>query len=316
VNTSALLDAAVPLIAHGLAGILYHRRASGAWGWRTYVDTAPSPSKTALCLMAVDAATGGPARADGMVVETGGAGGQAEVQRVQDIIAAASGWLARNHHRWESFVEDDKDVQGTAWEHMAYALGVQAVLRADGDPYDQRLSRAWQLMNDLWDDEADLWGEPGASGRRATIRAAFHTVCAYEEAKTRLAATSLAEGNQAGSRAGNGVGDEPEIARLVAVEPMRAQILVSFGGTPVPCAVPERVLALAAILAGAGPGAMTVADIATAMYVAPSSVAKYVQRLNRAVSDALGGADAKLVVACRTPGGSGYALADRSASTG
>jgi hypothetical protein len=91
--------------------------------------------------------------------------------------------------------------------------------------------------------------------------------------------------------------------------------LVSSGSVPVPCALPERLLALAEVLAGTGADGMAVAAIAAAMYVAPSSVAKYVQRLNRAVSGALG-TDAKLVTACRSHGGSGYVLADRSASTG
>jgi hypothetical protein len=57
-DTSVLLDRAGPLIAHGVRGLLYHRRTSGAWGWRTYVDTTPSPSKTALCLIAVAGSAG------------------------------------------------------------------------------------------------------------------------------------------------------------------------------------------------------------------------------------------------------------------
>jgi hypothetical protein len=57
-DTSVLLDRVEPLIAHGVRGLLYHRRSSGAWAWRTYVDTAPSPSKTALCLMAVAGSAG------------------------------------------------------------------------------------------------------------------------------------------------------------------------------------------------------------------------------------------------------------------
>lgn len=199
-DTSVLLDRVEPLIAHGIRGLLYHRRSSGAWGWRTYVDTAPSPSKTALCLMAVAASAGclgagdpfDPAR--DVLLESGGVSGETVMRRPSQVVAEAADWLLRNHHRWETFVEDDKDVQGTAWEHMAYALGVQAVLRAGVNPYDQRLARSWRLMSDLWDgSETGLWNEPGASGRRATVRAAFHTVCAYEEARARVAQLGMAE---------------------------------------------------------------------------------------------------------------------------
>jgi hypothetical protein len=125
-------------------------------------------------------------------LEVGVAGG-VQRKRPTQIVAEAAQWLLRNHHRWETFVEDDKDVQGTAWEHMAYALGVQAVLRAGGNPHDPRLAKAWPLMNDLWDAETGMWNEPGASGRRATIRAAFYTVTAYEEARLRISQMSMAE---------------------------------------------------------------------------------------------------------------------------
>jgi len=321
-NTSRLLERAKGLVAWGLTGLLYHRRPSGAWGWRTYVDTAPSPSKTALCLMAVAAAArlqaaGSPGSADDLKAETGGVSGQVQVKPLADVVGEAAGWLARNHHRWETFVEDDKDVQGTAWEHMAYALGVQAVLRSGGNPYDQRLAKAWRLMSDLWDDEAGLWNEPGASGKRATIRAAYYTVCAYEEARARLGQMSMAEPGQSPGAGPAALDGGAAVIRSVAVEPALQQVLVCAGDLPaVSCPVPERLLTLAVMLDTAGPSGMTAAEIAAAMYVAPSSVAKYVQRLNKVVADAYGGMTVKVVIACQTSRGSGYVLADRSASTG
>ncbi|MFE4640546.1 hypothetical protein [Streptomyces sp. NPDC056730] len=151
-----------------------------AWGWRTYIDTDPSPSKTALCLLALSTVCSGtgpggePAYRDGPR-EAGGVHGPVQRKRLSDVVAEAGQWLLHNHHRWEEFVEDDKDVQGTAWEHMAYALCTQATIRAGASPRDPRLAKAWKLMNDLWDPEAALWNEPGASGKRATIRAAYYT---------------------------------------------------------------------------------------------------------------------------------------------
>ena len=50
-------------------------------------------------------------------------------------------------------------------------------------------------------------------------------------------------------------------------------------------------------------------EIAAALHVSPSSVAKYVQRLNQAVSGAFGGAGIRLVVPWPPGRGSGYMLA-------
>lgn len=313
-DTSVLLDRVGPLIAHGVRGLLYHRRSSGAWGWRTYVGTAPSPSKTALCLMAVAGSAGclaagdpfGPAR--DVLVETGGAGGETVMRRPSQVVAEAADWLLRNHQRWETFVEDDKDVQGTAWEHMAYALGVQAVLRAGGSPHDQRLARSWRLMNDLWDAEAGLWNEPGASGKRATIRAAFHTVCAYEEARSRVTQLGMTEETAAGSGLAAGADTahmEPVSAELIT---SRLELVVSTREASAACSLPERLFAFAAVL-HRSPGGLAAGDIAAALHVSPSSVAKYVQRLNQAVSAAFGGAGIRLVIPWPPGRGSGYMLA-------
>lgn len=106
-------------------------------GWRTYIDTDPSPSKTALCLLALSAVCAGtgpggePAYRD-EPREAGGVHGAAEAVvrgggRGPPVAAAQPPPV-------ETFVEDDKDVQGTAWEHMAYALCTQAALRAGASP--------------------------------------------------------------------------------------------------------------------------------------------------------------------------------------
>ncbi|WP_242895348.1 hypothetical protein [Actinomadura litoris] len=328
-DTGALAARVEPLIGHGVAGLLYHRRPSGAWGWRTYVDTAPSPSKTALCLMAVAAAAGRagarPAAAGSWAqgvpgdrpLEVGGVHGRPELLRPLQIAAEAGQWLLGNHHRWETFVEDDKDVPGTAWEHMAYALGVQGVLAAGGSPHDRRLGRAWRLMNELWDAEAGLWNEPGASGRRATIRATYYTVCAYEQARRRIAQLGMA-GADAATGDDRLEGAPPEIGEVSLVAEGR-QIVVSTAEASTACAVSQRLFDLAALLRDA-PGGLAVSQIAAALHLAPSSVPKYVQRLNKAIIEGLGGAPVKLVVASRLPAGdepgsgpwSGYAMVAQS----
>ncbi|MFC5188014.1 hypothetical protein ACFPM5_42180 [Actinomadura harenae] len=309
IDTTRLTSRIAPLIGHGLAGLLYHRRTSGAWGWRTYVDTAPSPSKTALCAMAVAAATGhtiGRTPADDSPLEVGGASDGIELKRPSQIIGEAGQWLLRHHPRWETFVEDDKDVQGTAWEHMAYALGVRGVLLAGGSPYDQRLARAWKLMDGLWDAEGGLWMEPGASGRRPTIRAAYYTVCAYEAARIRVAQLTMA-GHDAAAAAGPLTTGHAEF-REVSLIADGCQILVSTTEESVACTVSGRLFDLAVLLHRA-PHGLTTQAIGRALGVAPSSIPKYVQRLNAAITDGLGGAPIRLITACQTTHGSGYALA-------
>ncbi|MFF3754605.1 hypothetical protein ACFYYH_29860 [Streptomyces sp. NPDC002018] len=316
VNTSTLAERVAPLVSHGVRGLLYHRRSSGAWGWRTYVDTSPSPSKTALCLLALSSVLTltGP---DGLPTgqdewwDVGGAGGTVRKKQLGLVVAEAGQWLLRNHHRWEEFVEDDKDVQGTAWEHMAYALGVQAAVRAGASPRDPRLSKAWRLMDTLWDPESGLWTEPGASGRRPTVRAAFSTIMAYGEARAHI--TRSAIGGQ--DTHVEGTASSEVLVRKASLGSERRVLLTAEGsGTVVTCTLSERLFALVRLLVQEPDYSMTVAEIARALYVAPSSVPKYVQRLNRAVSEAFDGAPTRLIAARTVNECSGYGLTSRQAS--
>lgn len=313
VETGGLLERVEPLIDHGVHGLLYHRRPSGAWGWRTYVDTDPSPSKTALSLLALSAVTSGvgpdgePAYRDNPR-GTGGVHGPEQRKRLSEAVTEAGRWLLRNHHRWETFVEDDKDVQGTAWEHMTYALCAQAAVRAGTSPRDPRLARAWRLMNDLWDPEAALWNEPGASGRRSTIRAAYHTVSAYEEAMRRLTRLSLdddlpSEASEASA--------ERIVEHVVLGSHHRVLLSASDSEEQVVCALSERLFDLVRVLYDAPQDGLTTERIAGALHVAPSSVPKYVQRLNQATAAAFGGAPARLLLTATINGAGGYRLAGR-----
>ncbi|MEV7288144.1 hypothetical protein AB0O01_26870 [Streptomyces sp. NPDC093252] len=318
VSTTGLLERVEPLLDHGVHGLLYHRRSSGSWGWRTYVDTDPSPSKTALCLLALSAVGSGigpagePACPD-MPRDTGGVHGQVQRKRLSEVVAEAGQWLLRNHRRWETFVEDDKDVQGTAWEHLAYALCTQAAVRAGADPRDPRLSGAWRLMNELWDPETGMWNEPGASGRRATIRAAYYTVAAHREALARIARIGLGEDTEPD---GGTTRTTEALLRSAELAGGRVVLLTVPGRPdPVACELSQRLFDLARVVHD-GPGeGMSTEQIAQALFVAPSSVPKYIQRLNLAVSAALGGAPHRLLLTAAVNGAGGYAWA-RSAATG
>ncbi|GAB2875148.1 prenyltransferase/squalene oxidase repeat-containing protein [Streptomyces mayteni] len=313
VETSSLLERVEPLIEHGVHGLLYHRRPGGAWGWRTYVDTDPSPSKTALCLLGLSAVCSGtgpggePAYRD-IPREAGGVHGPVQYKQLSEVVVEAGQWLLHNHHRWETFVEDDKDVQGTAWEHMAYALCTQGAVRAGANPRDPRLTKAWRLMNDLWDPEVGLWNEPGASGKRATIRAAYYTVSAYEEAVQRLSRMSLAGGT---SEDVSEASAQVVIIR-VALGPGRTVLVEARDSEgSVRCELSERLFDVVKAVHDAPEAALSTERIAATLCVAPSSVPKYVQRLNQAVSAAFGGAPARLLLASTVDGASGYRLAGR-----
>ncbi|WP_405645134.1 hypothetical protein [Streptomyces uncialis] len=310
-DTGGMLERIEPLIGHGVRGLLYHRRPSGAWGWRTYVDTDPSPSKTALCLLAFAAVRSGtgpggePAYKD-LPQETGGVHGTTRDRRLSEVITEASQWLLRNHHRWETFVEDDKDVQGTAWEHMAYALCAQAVVHAGVDPRDTRLSRAWHLMDGLWDPEAGMWAEPGGSGRRATIRATYWTVAAYEDCLARLARIGLTDTSEPGEP-----GSEIRISHAVPGPNHTVLLRLPDNEDPVACVLSERLFDLVRTVYAAPGGTMATGEIAQSLFVARSSVPKYVQRVNAAVSAAIGGAPARLLLPHPIGGAAGYRLAGR-----
>jgi hypothetical protein len=190
---------------------------------------------------------------------------------------------------------------------MAYALGAEAAMRAGAHPRDPRLSKAWRLMNDLWDAEAGMWNEPGASGRRATIRAAYSTVSAYQEALDRLARIGL----------GDDAGTGPEVLAEIRITGVtlalgRTVVLAAPDhGAPVRCELSQRLFDLLKVVYEGPDAGLSTGRIAQTLFVAPSSVPKYVQRLNQAVSMAFGGAAVRLLLTSPLDGTSGYRLAGR-----
>ncbi|MEV6818521.1 hypothetical protein AB0M72_07170 [Nocardiopsis dassonvillei] len=309
-SRSPLVDRIALLVQHGLSGLLYHRRRGGSWGWRTYVSTESSPSKTSLCLIAVDAATSSVPGVQRHLIrrddprDVGGVNEETQRRTSSEVIAEAGAWLLANYRQWESFIEDDKDVQGTAWQHMAYALSTRAVLVAGASPYDPRLAGAWKLMDSLWDSESGMWGEPGGSGQLATIRATYYTVGAFEAARERVNESGMSEQPlDAGDLSVNG--NSTAVLSFVLDRTHSRIDLTTLTGA-VSVQLPERLFELACVLQAAGPGGCAVTDIASSLGVAESSVAKYVQRFNRTVAARGEDAPTRTVLACRIDRASGY----------
>lgn len=307
---SPLIDRVTLLIEHGLSGLLYHRRHGGSWGWRTYVSTESSPSKTSLCLIATAAATSDmPGNQNHLIRrddwrDVGGANGESRWLPPSEVIERAGSWLLANHRLWESFIEDDKDVQGTAWQHMAYALGTRAVLVAGASPYDSRLAEAWRFMDGLWDPESGMWGEPGGSGRLATIRATYHTVGAFEAARERVSESGMSERPlDAGALS---IKENSTSVLSLSLDHAHSRIDLTTSTGVLSVQLPERLFELARVLQGAGMGGCAVKGIASSLGVAESSVAKYVQRFNRTVASGGKAAPPRTILACRTAEGSGY----------
>ncbi|WNE99773.1 hypothetical protein PS467_32810 [Streptomyces luomodiensis] len=168
-------------------------------------------------------------------------------------------------------------------------------------------------MDDLWEPEAGMWNEPGASGKRSTIRAAYYTVSAYQEALGRLARIGL--GEEAAGSGDSDIAAEIPLRSAELAAGYRVLLTTPDIDGPVVCELSERLFDLAKVVHD-GPGeGMSTEQIAQALFVAPSSVPKYVQRLNQAVSAALGGAPARLLLPGTANGVSGYAWA-RSKATG
>ncbi|MEV6873929.1 helix-turn-helix domain-containing protein [Amycolatopsis sp. NPDC051128] len=313
VTVDTVLNRIGPLILHGLHGFLYHRRTSGAWGWRTYVDTAPSPSKTALCLLATSAAIGRAEEDNQWSIDAsaqfdvGGATDDLAQMSLQDVVAQATQWLLRSHERWEYLIEDDKDVQGTAWNHMAYGLCVHAALEGGANPYDERLVKAWKYMASLWDAESKMWAEPGASATIPTVRAAYYTVCAYEQARLRLGDIGMSEQLASIRAAGRG-GESDDVAVSAVRLEANGTIVIETESGSYKCAVSENLLKLVQVLISEPSKPRSRQELAVEMRISENSVSQYVKRLNEKIEKASDGRIVRLVRSQSAAGGRGYQL--------
>ncbi|WP_257923895.1 hypothetical protein [Amycolatopsis iheyensis] len=314
-TVGSVLERVRELIAHGVRGYLYHRRRDGSWGWRTYVDTASSPSKTSLCLLATSAAIDGNSDQHSSIngdshFEVGGVTSGVESLQLREVIAGATQWLLRNHVRWETLIEDDKDVQGTSWNHMAYALCVHAALEGGANPYDSRLKSAWSYMGSLWDAESKIWAERGVSGRNPTIRASYYTVCAYEQARVRLSDISMEEqSGVARSARSNNVDDGVKVTSVRA-EGNEKIVVETVTGDRYECVATGKLLKLIQLLLSDPRKPHSRQQLAREMAISVNSVPKYVQRLNDRITDASDGRVVQLIRSKESPEGRGYQILD------
>lgn len=293
------------LVRHGTSALLYHRLTNGAWPRQTYADKG-SPSKTSLAVLALASAAGR---------DVGGAPGSAEAEEwacggalpvagrisLGEAIDTGGTWLIENHERWQSFVEPDPDVKGTAWSHLAYALAVRACIRAGADPDDLRLEVARALIDKCWSGQDASWSEPVDRGFLATVRASYNIV--LTELEVRAAYGRL------------GRASAPRRPRVLSVAPVADRLivrprdfdLIDENGLATRVAISARRLELLQLLAteDGQPSAISKDDIASGLHIAVTSVANAVAQLNRAVLNTTSGQYVRLVATVDT----GYRIA-------
>lgn len=102
--------------------------------------------------------------------------------RVDEARRSAAEWLLEKDVRWRTKREQDDQELGSSWEFLAYAECLRPVVSL-GEEATVQVRRSWNFLVRLWSEEQQLWAEPSGSGLgNATIRAAFHTVMAFESA--------------------------------------------------------------------------------------------------------------------------------------
>lgn len=244
--------------AFAAAGLLRHRRPDHLWPPMTYSNTAASPAKTALSLLAFRSMQ------DNHLTHVLPREQRADLD---EMLYASAARLAADHQRWETYVESDPEVPGTDWKHFSFAMCLAAACRSGVSPGLKPLAAAWRQVDRCWSDDLQMWVEP--HGGPATIRLAFHVARAYDAIReaprevSPLAATSVLNFTTA-------IGADGDL--VVSVDDQRFVITLSSR---------LRDLAEAVVRSHDGLSSRNIAD---RMGLAQGSVAQYVARINRSIS--------------------------------
>ncbi|WP_169583349.1 MULTISPECIES: hypothetical protein [Microbacterium] len=158
-------EVALELALAGGARLLSLQLDDGSWPVRPTTGNERSAAKTALATMSL--------------------GYLAHLSANPEITHAREDggrWLMANMRAWDGRTEEDVDEKGTHWVHMAYAECVRGVLAGYPEP-PRQLKSVFDRLSRRWSVDERLWTEPGKPEGKATIRAAYHTVMAFEAAR-------------------------------------------------------------------------------------------------------------------------------------
>lgn len=277
----------VSILDGARASLLRAQTLSGAWPARTG-EPGGSAAKTSLATVALAQSL--------------------DWSEDPDVLSAVSrghDWLMANYDSWRSGNSRDGLEKSTDWVHLDYSECLRgALVSADLDAW-SGLSKSWRYLLRHWSTEEGLWYEPATDIGNVTIRAAYHTVVAFESA---LETSSL----QLPTRRYLGRTGQ-EVARLTAVRAEGGKLLVevSDGSFFVPVS-DQLLLAAQAILRGGDDAGSS--QIASVLGIGGSSVPVYVTRLNEAIGRASGGKYAQAVRSKRLAGGAATYYFDTRAS--
>ena len=126
--------------------------------WSLSADAASARGSASATAMAVIALSGGTA-AD------------------QDYALKGAEWLLAHRGLWENQVESDGSVPDADWRHMAFSLGLRAIIRGTRQPPGNALRPALRYLDSLWHEDKQQWShgrpkaEPSPSGAYAVVAA-------------------------------------------------------------------------------------------------------------------------------------------------
>jgi hypothetical protein len=253
---------------------------------------------------------GPPGSAAKTALATTALGYYALIQDSQEIAEArrrGGSWLMNNYSSWSKATSTDRRERSTYWVHLDYAECVRGVM-AGTDGGRARLKSSWQFLVGRWSPDLALWSEPAADDGNVTIRAAYHTVMAFESAKDssallRPAPLEAAKGQAFGSFVGIRI-DESRGGRLL-VEGTEATFPVSLTGR-------QHDLVLAVL---DRPDGISAEELGEKLGVGAASVPMYMSRINARISAASAGRLQRVFIAHRLAGGrSVYTVGDGTES--
>lgn len=272
-----LLNRATAVLDSTVDALLNAQLRSGAWPVRAG-ERNGSAAKTSLAVAALAQST--------EVLERSAT--KLAVQRGHE-------WLIANYDSWRSTTSRDRLEKSTDWVHLDYAECVRGALVSADIDEKSALRKSWKFLTDLWSDEEGLWYEPATDEGNVTIRAAYHTVVAFESARPGSAL-------QLPRRQHFGEGGARE-RRLRSLGVDSGRLSIGIGGRVLSAPVASQIASTAAAIQ-LGAGVASSESIAKAIGVKPDSVPVYVKRLNEAIGRATSGQYSQAVRSRRLTGGS------------
>ena len=171
------------LILHGAQGLLRHRRPNGLWPVQTYSQTAASPSKSSLALLALNAASDLMEEDRKLASGTSLSAADRREGKLSDFIYKGAISLAQLNPRWKRWVEHDPEVPGTDWIHLANAMAPDACIVSGVHESEAEIKSSLEELRQSWSNKHSFWVELGG---KPTIRAAFHISHCFQAAQSQV----------------------------------------------------------------------------------------------------------------------------------